>query len=103
MNIRFHSVAIRFTAAFSHRDEAVAFIQKMANRLCVGQYRHGEKGSFNRIQDYRKRLQDSLKRYDQTGNTEFLIDAANYALLEFHNPLHPNAHYSSTDSNGRTE
>jgi len=73
------------------------FVQKMANRLMVGFYRYGP---VNKRQDYRKRLKGAVKHYDKTGNTEFLIDAANYCWLEFCAPSHPKAHFEVSDSLG---
>ena len=76
------------------------FLQRMVNRLIVGGHRHGENGA---RQDYLKRLRGAARRYEETGNVEFLVDVANYALLEAHYPLHQNAHFKCTDSCGKTE
>lgn len=43
-------------------------------------------------------LEKRLEKYKETGNTEFLADIANFAMIEFMYPQHPNAHYESTDS-----
>lgn len=43
-------------------------------------------------------LEKRLKKYKETGNTEFLADVANFAMIEFMNPQHPKAHYKPTDS-----
>ena len=43
-------------------------------------------------------LQLRLERYAETGNTEFLIDAANFAMIEFMHPRHEDAHFEATDS-----
>lgn len=39
-----------------------------------------------------------LQRYRDTGNTEFLIDVANFAMIEFMHPKLPQAAYEGTDS-----
>lgn len=39
-----------------------------------------------------------IKKYLETGNTEYLCDAANYLMFEFMYPRHPNAHFRATDS-----
>jgi hypothetical protein len=75
----------------------VNFVQMMANRLIVGYYRYG---SVNKRQNYGLRIKNAIKHYDKTGNTEFLIDAANYCWLEFCAPSHPDAHFEASDSNG---
>jgi hypothetical protein len=71
-----------------------SFLQKMVNRLLVGHYRYGENGS---RQDYLRRARQALTDYANTGNVEFLIDAANYAMLEAHYPLHYNVHLKAVD------
>lgn len=43
-------------------------------------------------------LKKRLERYLETGNTEFLVDVANFAMIEYMNPQHPNAHYKFTDT-----
>ena len=73
------------------------FVQKMANRLMIGFYRYGP---VNKRQNYLKRLKRSIEHYDRTGNTEFLLDAANYCWLEFCAPSHPDAHFEPSDSMG---
>lgn len=34
------------------------------------------------------------------GNTEYLMDAANFAMIEFMHPRHPEAHFTPTDDDG---
>lgn len=42
-------------------------------------------------------------RQDKTeGNTEYLMDVGNFAMIEFMRPLHPKAHFAPTDSDGST-
>jgi DNA/RNA-binding domain of Phe-tRNA-synthetase-like protein len=50
--------------------------------------------TINCIESLEKRLQ----KYKETGNTEFLCDIANFAMIEFMFPQHINGHYKSTDS-----
>jgi hypothetical protein len=69
----------------------------MVNRLAFGHYRYGPPDA---LQDYASRLEHAIEKYEETGNLEFLVDAANYCLLETVEPLHPNAHFKSTDSHG---
>lgn len=45
-------------------------------------------------------LQKRLKMYAETGNTEYLVDAANFAMIEFMLPAHPEAHFKGTDQSG---
>lgn len=39
-----------------------------------------------------------VEKYKETGNTEFLVDGANYLMFEFMYPQHEKAHFRATDS-----
>lgn len=70
----------------------------MRNRLIMGAYRYGvlnnmNKPTYNRVESMINRL----RKYEQTGNTEFLVDVANLCMLEFEEGVHPNKHFSSID------
>ena len=39
-----------------------------------------------------------VKKYQATGNREYLVDAANYLMFEFMFPQHPKAHFRATSS-----
>lgn len=43
-------------------------------------------------------LKKRIEAYEKTGNTEFLADVANFAMIEFMNPSVPGAAYQPTDS-----
>ena len=43
-------------------------------------------------------LKRRLEEYEKTGNTEFLVDVANFAMIEFMYPQVEGAHYKPTDS-----
>jgi len=43
-------------------------------------------------------LRQRLERYEDTGNTEWLMDVANFAMIEFMRPAHKRAHFKATDS-----
>jgi hypothetical protein len=43
-------------------------------------------------------LQKRLDRYAETGNTEWLMDVANFAMIEWMHPRHREAHFRATDS-----
>lgn len=71
------------------------FEQLMRNRLVMGALRYGRirkhgggKRGYNRLAGARKRL----SQYEQTGNLECLVDAANMLLLEYVEGDHPNRH-----------
>lgn len=43
-------------------------------------------------------IEKRLAKYRETGNTEFLADIANFAMIEFMHPSIPGAKYTQTDS-----
>jgi hypothetical protein len=73
------------------------FLQGMLNRVAVGYRRYGDLHS-STVKDGKKRVASSLAHYERSHNTEFLIDVANYAMIEFMCPFDPKAHYAPSDS-----
>jgi hypothetical protein len=47
-------------------------------------------------------LRRKLLAYERTGNTEYLVDVANYAMFEFMFPIHKDAHFKPTDDDRST-
>lgn len=43
-------------------------------------------------------MERCIEQYNATGNTEYLVDAANYLMFEFMYPQHPDAHFRATAS-----
>ena len=77
------------------------FVGLMKNRMRVSFYKYGlvadaYPSKVNAI----KSLQQRLDKYAETGNTEYLVDAANFAMIEFMRPAHPTAFFKATDSDG---
>jgi len=78
------------------------FEQKMRNRLVFGAIRYGRMGhgrippgkpEYDRCASIRARLE----RFEKTGNSEWLIDIANMALLIYEERVHPNFHFAHVD------
>jgi len=65
-------------------------------RLEMGTYRYGLGGDHGKY-DYRSRIVPKLKRYDATGNKEFLVDALNYVALEFNHPNRLDTFFKAVD------
>lgn len=75
------------------------FIQGMSDRMAVSYIKYGAiRQAFPDKVNAIKSLELRLKQYKETGNTEFLMDVANYAMIEFMLPAHPNAIFKPTDS-----
>jgi hypothetical protein len=66
--------------------------------MIIGAFRYGlltnpDKWKFDLMGGLRKHLAN----YESTGNTESLVDAANYLMLEFIHPSHPEARFKAMD------
>lgn len=78
------------------------FVEGMKSRMIMSFYKYGEVGN-NYKQKERianpayQSLHKYLDRYLQTGNTEFLMDVANFAMIEFMYPSHESAFFKPTD------
>lgn len=80
-------------------EVSLAFLQGMVNRMAVSFHKYGPvKDAYPHTVSAIKSLLDRLDQYQQTGNTEWLIDMANFAMIEFMHPGHPDAHYRPTDT-----
>lgn len=81
------------------RDFSEDFVQKMRNRIVVSHYKYGWMSlTYPEIGDAIASLEERLELYKKTGNTEHLVDVANFAMIEYLHPRHPNAHFEGTDS-----
>ena len=82
------------------------FVCGMLDRMGVSYFKYGKvKDAYPDKVDAIASLEQRLQAYRETGNTEFLMDVANFAMIEFMCPRHPEAHYRPTDSDespGRT-
>jgi len=72
------------------------FARLMDSRLCMGWLRYNNART-SHVGTFMQRMQKKLRAYNATGNTELLVDVANYARLEFRRPSHPNAHFHAID------
>lgn len=75
------------------------FVRRMRERMIVSYYKYGPlRDAYPERVSAIASLTDRLRKYAETGNTEFLVDAANFALIEYLAPSHPDAHFRATDS-----
>ena len=58
------------------------------------QTNHGKENHMDAIANLKLRL----AKYEETGNTEYLCDVANFAMIEFMSPQKENAVYVGTDN-----
>lgn len=75
------------------------FVQKMKNRMLTSFYKYGPVAEgYPENVDAIASLKVRLEKYEETGNTEFLCDVGNFAMIEFMLPRHPKAHFKATDA-----
>lgn len=75
------------------------FLDGMVERMGVSFYKYGKVAdAYPSKVDALESLQMRIEKYVETGNTEFLMDVANFAMIEFMHPKHPQAFYKATDS-----
>lgn len=77
------------------------FHDLMDAAMLVSSYKYGEVSDAypDRVNAMRS-LNLRLAKYVETGNTEYLVDVANFAMIEFMHPAHGNAHFKATDAEG---
>ena len=75
------------------------FLQGMVNRMTVSHHKYGKCSEAypDRVNAI-KNLEERLKIYKKTGNTELLMDVANFAMIEFMFPRHKKAHFRAMNS-----
>lgn len=78
-------------------ESSGVFLRGMVARMDVSYHKYGPVQQATMV-DALASLRDRLKLYEETGNTEWLIDAANFAMIEFMYPRHPDAHYRPTEA-----
>ena len=92
---------IQINAFAPMTEYSCEFLQGMINRMGVSYHKYGKVAdayphNFNAIDSMKERVLS----YQATGNTEYLMDAANFLMIEFMHPSHEKAHFIPTDSDG---
>ena len=80
-------------------DFSESFIDKMKNAIETSYYKYGfAKKTYPELAQAYKCIQERLSLYEKTHNKDYLIDIANFAMLEFMFPAFKDAKYQPTDS-----
>jgi hypothetical protein len=76
------------------------FVQYMKNRMATSYFKYGNVKDAQTIPkiNNRENIQKRLNLYYETGNTEWLVDAANLIMMEFMYPQIAGAVFRATDS-----
>lgn len=85
-------------------EEWQYILSLMRNRMIVGGFRYGptptqKRRAFDNISDIKRRL----GLYEDEGNMEHLVDAANVTILECLKKSHPNFHFTPIDDGVHAE
>lgn len=81
-------------------DWSSSFIERMQNRVQMSHFKYGSvrknyrSGNINALETAAR----CIAKYNSTGNTEYLVDAANYLMFEYMFPQVPGAYFKATDS-----
>ena len=75
---------------------STTFLQGMVNRMLTSYHKYGHirdaiLAGVDPIQSCHQRV----GKYLETGNTEYLMDAANYLMAEYMHPSHESAHFDA--------
>ena len=83
-----------------NKDFSEMFVNKMRNAIELSHYKYGSPSkTYPELAQAYKCIKERLDHYLNTHNTEYLIDIANFAMLEFMYPSFEDAKYSPQDSN----
>lgn len=75
------------------------FLQAMMNRMGVSYHKYGSFYTmFPNLKTGVDNASQRIEKYREDGNMEWLVDAANYLMMEFQAPSHPEAHFRATSS-----
>ncbi|MBQ7976479.1 MAG: hypothetical protein IJ300_12410 [Clostridia bacterium] len=81
------------------RDFSEAFINKMKNAIEMSHYKYGwVNKTYPELAQAYKCIQERLDLYLKTHNKEYLVDVANFAMIEFMIPSFSDAKYTPSDS-----
>ena len=71
----------------------------MENAIEMSHYKYGwASDTYPELAQAYKCIEERLEMYRKTHNTEYLVDVANFAMLEYMHPSFSDAAYAPTDS-----
>lgn len=80
------------------RDFSEPFITKMKNAIETSHYKYGwASKTYPELAQAHKCIAERLEAYEKTHNKDYLVDIANFAMLEFMYPAFADAKYMPTD------
>ena len=84
------------------KEYSEQFDKLRKNRVAVSYHKYGPaKTNFgDKLVNAIKSHDLCIEKYEETGNTEYLLDAANYLMFEFMYPQKEGTYFKATDSDG---
>jgi len=73
------------------------FITLMKNRCLQGFFKYGTIKANSQLTDRIRNAINRVEKYQDDGNTEWLVDASNFLMFEFMYPSHQKAHFRATE------
>lgn len=92
------TLTIPLLDAVPDSENSREFHTGMVARMEQSYFKYGAVADAVGKHDFIASLKVRLQRYEETGNTEWLMDVASYAMMEFMHPQHDAAHFRATDS-----
>lgn len=81
------------------RDFSDEFVVKMKNAIEMSYHKYGwASKTYPELAQAIKCIQDRVDAYNKTHNKDYLVDIANFAMLEYIYPMYSDAHYTPGDS-----
>lgn len=81
------------------RDFSDEFVVKMKNAIEMSHHKYGwASKTYPELAQAIKCIQDRVDAYNKTHNKDYLVDIANFAMLEYIYPMYSDAHYTPGDS-----
>ena len=81
------------------RDWSSEFVAKMERAIETSHYKYGwMSDTYPELAQAVKCIQERVDLYNRTHNLEYLVDIANFAMIEYKHPSYPDASYTPQDS-----
>lgn len=91
-------IVLNFPDAITAPCFSKEFLQGMLDRMATSYFKYGPVTPESLAKrDLPLTLRTRLATYENDGNTEWLMDVANFAMIEFMCPKHTNAHFRPTE------
>lgn len=79
-------------------EDSPKFHDRMRNAMTVSYHKYGPvKDAYPHKVNAIASLKKRLRLYEETGNADYLVDIANFAMIEFMLPAHEEFHDQPTD------